>query len=525
MSEVVDFSSIPEDQIAFRECRFASYASHPDFSQPDLHVVKETIHTKDGAIVPNLKFVYDYEFPFWITRKGFRNHQQPKEWEQEDRLQKYFTTQRKKIDRIATAVGQPWFRGPERKLFACPYIYGADISSTAILKKDYFVKNENKLSFYTYAEFDIETNLFSDREEATMMSLFMPGRKPGDVSKLFTVVVRSFLGGVSDDMARAQINSITKEQLGTDKEHIDPDGKPVLTKDKKPVILNDYKDFNIEDELVFVDNDLQAWQVTFKRLHEWSPDFLSIWNMEFEMDKYVEMCEHYNVDPAEMFSDPRVPGAYRFFSYKKGKSKKVTASGKVMPIPPHARWHTVKSAAGFYAVDQMGVYRQTRTGEQEESSYSLNAIMRKIVQREKLHCPESDHIQHATLDWHLFMQQHMKMFYIVYNRFDVIGPAAIERKTKDMQMTLPQMADTSDFENFPSQPRRAVDDIHWYLQEEHGRVIGVTSDALTDEYTGEVLSLEDWIITLPASLIAENGLDILMESGRLRSRVFSMVGD
>lgn len=519
--EVVDFSPVPDSEIDFRECRFASYGENTyDPTRPDLHVIKEVIHTKSGEQIPNLKFIYDYQCPFWITRKGFRNHKQPKEWEDEAKLQKFQAARRHKVSRIANAVGEPYFRGPERKLFANPYIYGADISSTATIKKQYFVENNNKLSFFTYAEFDIETNLFSDREEATIASLFMPRRDGKGVSKLFTVVVRSFLEGFSDEMSAAQIRNLTKKYLGERRMEKDKEKEGEMKE-----VPSDLEFYNIEEEIVFVDNDLQLWQESMKKCHEWQPDLLSIWNMEFEMDKFEEMCNHYGVNPADIMSDPRVPQEHRFYSYKKGKSQKVTASGKVMPIPPHARWHTVKCPASFYIVDQMGVFRQTRTGEQEEPGYSLNAIMKKVTGREKLNVKEADHLAHASLDWHMFMQRMLKFEYIVYNRFDVIGPANIEEELKDLRMTLPMMADTSDFENFPSQPRRCVDDLHWYVQEEHQKVIGVTSDALSDDYTDEVLSLKDWIITLPASLIGENGLDIIAESGQLRTRIYAFVGD
>lgn len=53
IDEVKNLVEIPEDQIASKECRFATYCKPSDFNQPDLHVIKEIIHTKDGRTIPN----------------------------------------------------------------------------------------------------------------------------------------------------------------------------------------------------------------------------------------------------------------------------------------------------------------------------------------------------------------------------------------------------------------------------------------------------------------------------------------
>lgn len=73
---VVDFCNIPEDQIESKECRFATYVPPPEQGMPDLHVIKEIIHTKDGRSIPNLRLEYNRLRPAWITRKGFQNHKQ-----------------------------------------------------------------------------------------------------------------------------------------------------------------------------------------------------------------------------------------------------------------------------------------------------------------------------------------------------------------------------------------------------------------------------------------------------------------
>jgi hypothetical protein len=287
--------------------------------------------------------------------------------------------------------------------------------------------------------------------------------------------------------------------------------------------MSDYKiDFTSE----IVANDMEMWVKVFALAHAWQPDFMSIWNMEYEMDKLLESCERYQVDPVDFMCDPRIPKEYRNFEYIKGKAQKVTASDKKMPIKPAARWHWADFPASFIIIDQMCGYKQTRMGQQEEQSYSLDAILTKELKLTKLHVPEADHIPHATLDWHEFMQKYHPIEYAVYNRFDVIGPALIDEKVRDLSMVMPAMADTSDFRKFPSQPRRTCDAMHWYLlQLEEPRVMGCTSKAMVDDYDDETISREDWIITLPAATITEEGLQIIKELPNAATRVYGHVGD
>lgn len=483
-----------EADVVAKECRFATYVPNPTPDHPDVHVVKEILHMKDGSTRPNLRYFYDKPRPYYTTKKGFRNHKQHKEWEKVERLSMNHAPERFMVGRVANALGTPWFRGNKRKLFESPYIYGIDITSTAALKHEYMVKYPTTVTPYSVAELDIETDMVNDDTDgySIMATLSMK-------EKLVTVVVASYLEGYAN--APARIEELSLKYLG---EHI--------------------KERNIEPVLLVVDNEMEMWRVIFKYAHEWKPDWLSIWNMAFEMGKFLETCGRYHVDPAEIMCDPSVPEEYRYFEYKEGKSQKVTASGKVTPVSPAARWHTVTCPASFYVIDQMCVYKQTRMGKQEEPSYSLQAILDKELKSSKLYFETDGKITEGTADWHYYMQKHHPLEYVVYNRFDCIGPELIDEKVKDLAFVLPSMAKTSDFARFPSQPRRTCDDLHWEIQQ-MGLIMGVSSSALSDEYDSDTLSRDSWIITLPAALIAEMGLKAIEELPESITRIFTNVGD
>ena len=484
----------PEDVVS-KECRFVTYVGNPHPDEPDLHVVKEIVHLKDGTKVPNLNLLYDAPRPYWVTKKGFRNHQQHKEWEKEERLVRNECPERFLISRIAAAIGTPWFRGNRRKLFECPYIYGVDIDSTSVIKRAYDVKYKIDPTPWTLAEFDIETDMTTDDDQGkipTMGTLTMKER-------MLTVVVKDYFKGYANACER--VEKLTMKYLG----------KWIIER-------------NIKPQIIVVDTPLDMFKAIFAAAHEWQPDWLSIWNMEFEMDRFMEICEQYGANPADIVCDPRIPVEYRSFEYIKSEPQKKTSSGKITPVKPSARWHTDKVPASFYIIDQMCVYKQTRMGEQEEPYYSLNFIMEKELKFGKLEIEEAKHIEHATADWHYYMQKNHPLEYVVYNRFDCLGPELLDEKIKDLALTLPSMAKTSNFGKFPSQPRRTCDDLHWEIMD-MGLVMGVSSSNVSDEYDDDTLSRQDWIIALKAALVEDNGLKIIEELPNTNTRVYAMVAD
>ena len=138
----------------------------------------------------------------------------------------------------------------------------------------------------------------------------------------------------------------------------------------------------------------------------------------------------------------------------------------------------------------MCAYKHTRIGKPEKPSYALDAILGDELNLGKLNFTEAD--GYERLKWHQFMQENYMLEYIIYNRFDCIGMALLEEKNKDLSVFLPLFSGTSDFEDFKSQPRRTVDQLHWFVLE-RGKVMGTTNKEMGDEYNDDVVGLEDWI--------------------------------
>lgn len=513
MFEAVQYNPQPNESISGKECRFATYVPPPTYEHPDLHYIKEAISLKDGTVVPNVRLEFDFKRPFWITKKGFRNHEQHKEWEKKSKLTEYKSTERNMPIAIANALGQPWLRDLKACL-ASPYVYGIDIPSTSVIKHMYQQKYQTRTKS-TFCELDIETDMIEGHERTTMASLFMPPSY-GQPAKCYTWITKAITSKRNNFLEELEIK--TKELLLPILEHHRTTGKQRI-KFEPPVYDIEFKSFEVE-------TDFLVWKNVFKTLHEWQPDILSIWNIVFEMGKFLECCQREEVDPADLVCDPRIPQEYRRFKWIPGKAEKRMAGGRVMPIKPANRWNWVDAPSPFVFLDQMCVYRQIRAGTAEEPSYSLDAIQTKELKIPKLKFEQASHIEPHSPDWHTFMQKHYPVEYTVYNRFDVIGPGLVEEKTMDMSFFMPVMARTCDFKRFNSQPKRLVTDMHWELQkDEEPKVMGVFSKEAIDDYDDMTLDRDGWIVALPNTSITEEGMNIIAESDEINTRVYGFVGD
>jgi hypothetical protein len=451
------------------ECRFAFYSkSNEQDDYTDIHLVKEAVYDPStGLVKPNIKIIENYERSFYVTKKGLRDHTQKKEWTEYDNTDEFRSTQTNLQFAVAKAIGKPWVKGGLRELSASPFLYGTDILSTSMIKQEYRDKNK-RVTPYSNAVFDTETDVLHGTGAIMMATISFK-------DKVFTAVQKKFVEGYADPVARIQV--LAQRHL---KEYIS----------KR----------NITIEVVIVDKEIDIVKATIAKAHAWKPDFLSVWNLEFDMDKVIDACLKAGVDIATILSEPSLPNRYKNFKFKKGAAKKTTASGKVMNYKPSQRWHTVFCPASFYWIDAMSTYRQVRTGEPEEPSYGLDAILNKKLKIGKMTdiVPESE--KYTGLEWHVFMQSKYPLEYVVYNMFDCISMEILDEETKDLQLSLPMFAGCTDFQHFNSQPKRASDRLHYF-------------------------DLSGHIVMLPAHLRTDSGLKIIEENSEITTNIYCAVAD
>lgn len=496
-------SDASKSDIIGYECKHAIYsASMRHGSDDSIVFIKERVHLKDGRTFPNTRIIKNPKRSFWITREHFRNHEEHKEWEYLERLQEFETTQPQMPNAIMRALNlRQQFRGL-RNLFQNPYIYGADISITAIIKRKYMDKWPNLTTPNSLAVFDLETDVIHGTGDPIYGSITYKDKAILTVSEWFL-----------------------KQCPGWDKD-------PKLFEDELKVYFKDriknleeIDSRNIQLEVQVVPTALDVVRVLFERAHEWQPDFISAWNADFDISRTLETIEKYGGDPADIFVDSSVPKEYRRVWYQKGPTKKVTEAGQETPVLWYDQWHTLHACASFYMVDQAAVFRKVRFGSGNEPM-GLDAVLKKHTKVQKLKNEKADRF--IKLDWHVYMQKNMPLEYGVYNIIDCVGCEILDEqpKVRDISTSISLQCAHSDYSKFGSQPRRTVDDLHFeYLNDKVPAVIGVTPSSLKTEYDAACVSVNGWIITLPAHLVIDNGLQLIKEVPNLRTGIRVAVYD
>lgn len=480
-----------------RECKHAIYVTANDQSPNDLLVIKEYEHHLDGRVTPSLKMIQNYKRPFWITKEGFRNHNDKKEWDDINRLQKFESTQVNLVRSIFRALGRAPVKTDPRILNRSPYIYGTDVTTPVIAKQHYLEKWPDLQTDNRVALLDLETDVVEGHEEPIMGSITMK-------DKIMLVVVKSFFDGVPNPEQKIR-EAFTRYLTDV------------------PGMGNVIEKRNLKLNIEFVKDAGEMSLRLIQTAHAWSPDILAIWNMNFDIPKMVKMLERYGYDLADAWSDPAVPARYKSFKYVEGRAQKVTASGKSMALHPAEQWHTAHTPASFYILDQMCVYLKLRIAKGKERSYALDSVLEKHLGIRKLKFEEASHAI-GGLDWHRIMQREHKAAYCVYNIFDCISAEMLDEKTTDLSRMVSTMCGFSEYNRFPSQPRRTCDNLHFVCLEKK-KVMATTSDQMETELDQLTVPLEGWITTLPSHLVHSDGLRCLAELPEVVTNIRIHVAD
>lgn len=503
MSTVAKTEEFSKDDVVGMECKHAVYTK----AQPrdrgaipdDLIVVKEVVHLKDGRRVPRLRKLLNFQRPFWVTKPGYRNHKEKKEWEDLDKLDKYECTQAG-LDRAikrALDIKAPVFG--LKRLARNPYLYGADITPTAIVKKRYMDKWPTCQSQNSVAVLDLETDVVHGTEDPIYGAVTFKDKAIMAVSETFLNGCPGWKKDPKD--FEAAMTEYFYKRLGK------------LAEERK-----------IQLEVRVVPTALDIIKVIIAKAHEWMPDFLAIWNINFDIPRILQTIEKYGGDAGDIFSDPSIPPMFRKIWYKEGPAKKVTANGREEALHWVDRWHTLFCPASFYVIDQAAVFRKLRVANGREASYALDAILKKYTDIKKLKNEKAD--QMSGIEWHIYMQKEEPLEYGAYNLVDCISCEILDEQPKigDLRQSISMQCGHSDYDKFPSQPRRTVDDLHFFCLG-LGKVIGTTPDNLKTEFDEMTVSIRDWIVTLPAHLIAARGLACIEESPQIESMVYPAVYD
>lgn len=466
-----ELNKLPTDRgaIVGRECKFVSYVPEDDrIDRKDMHYVKEVVTFEDGSSVRNLRPMPNYKRSFWVTKEFNKNHKQKKETEDISKLNRYTCTQ-SELPRVAASKLGSKYVGCKamRDIANDPYLYGTDIRAADEIMYKYTKKYPNYSSPNIVCALDIETNTLTD--EIILISVCMEDR-------IFTTILESFLPHqvdvtkILEDMARKNF----------------PDREVAKT---------------IKLEYKICKTELDVIRDAINKVHEWQPDFLAIWNISFDIPYIVDRLKQYDVDPAEVFSDPRLPDNYKYFKWKSGTTQKVTASGKVKPMAPQEQWHTVEVPATFFLIDAMSAYNFVRSGQAlNPGGYSLNAIIETNLgsKFKKLHFDDPNTKNLTNLEWHQYMVANKPFEYVIYNQWDTLAMITLDNEIQDLKIKIRALSGIADYSIFNSGPKKIITNM-FFFNLEHGQVMScrpsITKDDDEDDESS-VQALSNWIVML-----------------------------
>lgn len=460
----------------------------------DLIVAKEIVHYEDGSFAKRLRMQENYKRPFFVTKPGARTYFQKQPSEAVENLIEYRTPQCEMQSRIAKALnyetGGP--NQPIKKLANSPYLYGADVSPAACFKYEYTKRYPNLTKTPNeVATLDIETDVVRGTGEIILLTITLR-------DKVRVYVLDRYLDDNEDNFKQIRLQA---------KKYI-----PELMKKRGFV-----------PEIIFRNSPGQMVKEAIATLHKWQPDIVVIWNAIFDMPRLEDALLNEGIDPAEVFSDPRVPKEYRTFRIIKGNNKETTASGVKKTKSNEQIWNWFLFPASFQILDAMCVYASIRFGA-KESSYSLDAILQKEKVGSKLRIEGTE--QYRGLRWHEVMQSRYKVEYLIYNIVDCVAMEELDEKTTDVRMVISEIASHSDFRNLNSGPKRLIDRMHfWYLNLPEPRVIGSTPADIDETFDKWVIDHRNIIITLPAYMLVPTNYDRIEGAPGHRTLLFKECAD
>lgn len=481
-----------------RENVFSVYVKSNQSQSDDLLAVKEILHHPDGTRTRNLRLIKNYKRKFYITKPEYRDHQDKKEFEPIERLNEYECTQAvlaKEMYRILTGKTTKYVSLPE--IHANPYVYGTDVTTPVLLGEEYRERWPDTMSESTMAVLDFETDMVD--EEGLILSGVLSFK-----DRVHIAVRKDFL----------KINSL--DECESTKEKIQLLARKHLGKM--------FVDRNITLSISLVENAADVVISIIGKAHQWQPDFIGIWNIEFDVTKMVMALEKYGYNPAQVFSDPSVPDEFKYFRWQPDSKFKTTASGARRPKAASEKWNTVICPASFYFICLMSLFRKVRAREKQRNSYGLDGILKDYLKLGKLHFDELGVAHLSGPEWHRRMQTKHKLEYIIYMINDGIPTEMLDEITKDCRLSLRSMVGKSEISKMNSNPKRLSDDMYFHMLKQNC-ILGTTSKDMTTELDELTPSLRGWIITLSSDLCHGIGNNVLEEFPDEETNVTYAAGD
>ena len=443
----------------------------------DTHIVRQKVYYEDGKVGTRIEAWYNYERPFYITKKSCRRYKQKKAREKIENLEKYMCTDSNLTNTVKRKLGSH-AHGLNAMAKETPYLYGSNESAASMIKAEIngritdpdFVPVPS-----SYTAFDIETDVY---------------RGDGHNPVLITIA--------------------------NDQKHVtmvaDPDMNNRIDYVKFDEMCKEYfPGWTVETQAADTVPDLI--DKGFHAVNKYDTDYCGVWNIAFDLPKIKKSLEFHNRDMESSmhgFGDWIRP----YYNFWKGNDTKRMASGKTRKLALSEIWNSVTSTSRPEWIDAMVMVRVRRMGFGEiPGGYNINNILRHFIKKGKLKVVSQLDMLSA-LEWHVAMQRDYPTEYAIYALYDVIGMQELEADTGDITKFLQDFSTPTSKVNKSSS---TSDDVFAVVNEEDGYIN--CHYALTEELEEReenMYGLSKWIAILPSYMMQARPL-----SGKFFKKIIS----
>ena len=404
--------------------------------------VKEKIITEheDGTtdIKPHLRLLKDPKRPFWVTKRQFQNHAYKKEYEDLDKCDEYICRDSELTIACQRALGMyPSKFKPLPIICRSPYLYGADISTETLVKQKYLADAKGAHVPVTIGGLDIETEV-NDQERIIAITYIHE-------NLIFTACLEEFVK-IYENKQFVR-NGTLKDLEDTAHQLLDPILKP--------------NNFTFTIHISKTEVGVIKW--IFDRINECKSDYISVWNMGYDIPYIINRLELLGIDPKTVMCAPELPDEYKYVKWIEDKSVVAHFTDK---------WHWLNLASYSQFIDTMCLYARLRKVYGRDSSYSLDAISDKELGMHKLHF--------GNITNHYVAQHFDFLKYVAYNMNDVILLILMERKNHDIE-SMCGLADVTLIREYSRQQTLVKNNAYMFYKEK-GIVFDTVSDDMYTKY-------------------------------------------
>lgn len=491
-----------ESPVKGKVCKHAVYVTSKRDKLKDMTFIKQTSIHEDGTRSNQFLKVPDYVRSFYIVREKFRKFNQKKDYIDKRLVKEYKSTQARlamNIKRVLYGIND---RSAELAIVKNnPYVFGCETPVPVIIKHKYFERypDYQETEACTMAAYDVETDMINGEGDDVIMA------STTFKKHIYFAVTRSFFEGLSDEEIMEGLKKTEEELIG---ERLRRRGATVH-----------YEIVDTQTEVV--ENNIKCW-------HMWEPDFISSWNASYDMSRNEHALQMGNRNLEEVYSDPCVPNEFRYYLFSKGRTHKRKENGDVQPLEWQEQFPTVRAAAKWQWLDGASFYAIKNAPKGKKESYSLEYTAQDNGIEGKLYTERGAHLTQGKGAWHKWMQKNAKFEYCMYNISDNLVIEELDEKTNDVALNLPLLLKSTEFFDYPSQPKCISNELS-FIAAEYNYIWGTKGRGAKDDPDKKLdahkPTLGDWIALLETEKNADNGKAIFIGMPGIRSRGRGLTDD